>query len=96
MKALHFIDSEWHGHFGQRGSDIVVHVKNVVHSVQQMKFGPCCGPGGGGTDSLSLGTNCETTAPPFWLLTTPVLQPPNLQPALFMEAKGQPLEINIE
>ena len=24
--------------------------------------------GGGGTDSLSLGTNCETTAPPFWPL----------------------------
>ena len=43
MKALHFIDSEWHGYFGQRGSDIVVHVVHVVHSVKQMKIGPCCG-----------------------------------------------------
>ena len=54
------------------------------------------GGGGGGTDSLSLGTNCETTAPPFWPLTAPVLLPPNLQPPIFMEAQGQPLEINIE
>ena len=55
------------------------------------------GEGGGGTDSLSLGTNCETAPPlPFWPLTAPVLHPPNLQPPLFMEAEGQPLEINIE
>ena len=27
--------------------------------------------GGGGTDSLSLGTNCETTAPLFWTKDSP-------------------------
>ena len=53
-------------------------------------------PPGGGTDSLSLGTNCETTAPLFGQRTAPVLLPPNLQPPLFMGAQGQPLEINSE
>ena len=41
--------------------------------------------GGGGTDSLSLGTNCETTAPPpFWPLTAPVLQPPKFWKILYI------------
>ena len=53
-------------------------------------------PGGGGTDSLSLSTNCETTAPLFGQRTASVLLPPILQPPLFMGAQGQPLEINIE
>ena len=49
-----------------------------------------------GTDSLSLGTNCETTAPIFGQRTAPVFIPLDLQPPLFMDAQGQLLEINIE
>ena len=53
-------------------------------------------PGEGGTDSLSLSTNCETTAPRFGQSTAPVLLPPNLQPPLFMDNQAQPLEISIK
>ena len=42
--------------------------------------------GGGGTDSLSLGTNCETTAPFLDKGQPLVLPSPNLQPPLFMDA----------
>ena len=42
--------------------------------------------GGGGTDSLRLGTNCETTAPLF----------DKGQPPLCMDAQEQPLEISIK
>ena len=52
--------------------------------------------GGGGTDSLSLSTNCETTAPLFGQRTAPVLLPPNLQPPLFMDNQAQPLEISVK
>ena len=52
------------------------------------------GGGGGDTDSLSLSTNCETTAPIFGQRTAPVLLPPNLQPPLFMVNEAQPLEIS--
>ena len=54
------------------------------------------GPGGGGTDSLSLSTNCETTAPLFGQRTAPVLLPSNLQPPLFKDNTSQPLEISIK
>ena len=54
--------------------------------------------GGGGADSLGLGTNCETTAPPpFFDKGQPlVLLFPNLQPPLFMDTQEQPLEISIK
>ena len=52
------------------------------------------GGGGEGTDSLSLGTHLETTAPPplFGHGQAMVLQSPNLL-LLFMGAQGQPLQI---
>ena len=57
------------------------------------------GGGGGGTDSFSLGTDLETTAPPPLFLfgrgQPLVLPSPNLQPLLFTEAQGQPLQIVI-
>ena len=50
--------------------------------------------GGGGTDSLRLGTNCETTAPPLFDKGQPmVLLSPNLQPPLLKGTQEQPLEI---
>ena len=49
--------------------------------------------GGGGTDSLSLGTDLETTAPLYGHGQALVLSSPILQPPLFMETQGQPLEI---
>ena len=56
--------------------------------------------GGGGGGALTLWAWVPTAKlqppPPFWPLTAPVLQLPNLQPHLFMEGQGQPLEINIE
>ena len=48
-------------------------------------------PGGGGTDSLSLGTHLETTAPFLGNGQPLVLPSPDLQPPLFKEAQGQPL-----
>ena len=56
---------------------------------------PCPPPtlGWGGTDSLSLGTDFETTFPFFGHGQPLVLPSPNLQPPLFMEAQGQPLQI---
>ena len=54
---------------------------------------------GVGTDSLRLGTNCETTALPplFFDKGQPlVLLSPNLQPPLFMDTQEQPLEISIK
>ena len=54
------------------------------------------GRGGGGTDSLSLRTNCETTAPLFGQGTAPVLLPPNLHPPLFMDNQAQSLEISVK
>ena len=54
---------------------------------------------GGCTDSLSLCTNCKTTAPPppfFWDKGQPLVLPsPKLQPPLFMDTQKQPLEIII-
>ena len=50
----------------------------------------------GGTDSFSLATNLETTAPPplrFWSRTAPGFASTDLHPPLFMEAQGQPLQI---
>ena len=50
----------------------------------------------GGTDSLSLGTNCSYS-PPFLDKRQPlVLLPPNSQPPLFMDAQGQPSTLNDE
>ena len=46
---------------------------------------PRGGGGGGVTDSLSLGTNCKTTAPFFNNGQPLVLPIPNLQPLLFMD-----------
>ena len=46
---------------------------------------------GGGTNSLSLGTNCTATAPLLWQRTAPGFA--NLQPPLFMDTQEQPLEI---
>ena len=51
------------------------------------------GVGRGGTDSLSLGTHLETTTPLFGHGQPLVLPSPNLQPPLFMETQGQPLQI---
>ena len=53
-----------------------------------------CPPGGGGW--LSLGINCETTAPFFDKGQPLVLQSPNLQPPIFMDTQEQPLEINVK
>ena len=64
-------------------------------SCNQLNFPPG-GGGGRGTDSLSLSTNCETTAPLFGQRTAPVLLPPNLQPPLFMDNQAQPLEISVK
>ena len=54
------------------------------------------GPGGGGTDSLSLGTNCETAAPLFDKIQPLVLPSRNLQLPLFIDTQEQPLEISIK
>ena len=54
------------------------------------------GWGGGGTKSLSLDTDLGTTAPHplFFGHGQPLVLPyPDLQPALLMEAQGQPLQI---
>ena len=51
--------------------------------------------GGGGTDFLNLGTDLETTVPLFGHGQPLVLPSPNLQPPLFVEAQGQPLQIVI-
>ena len=55
-------------------------------------------PGGrGGTESLSLGTNCETTAPPpFWTKDSPCFATDTFTAPPFMDTNGQPIEINIE
>ena len=55
-------------------------------------MGPWPGWGGGGTDSLSLGTNCETTAPLFGQRAAPILLPPHLTPPLLIDAQEQPME----
>ena len=53
-----------------------------------------CDPrGGGDTDSLSLGTDLETTAPLFGQGQPLVVPSPNVQPPFFTEAQGQPLQI---
>ena len=52
------------------------------------------GGGGGGTDSLRLGTNCESDSPPPPLFDKgqPLeLLSSNLQPPLFMDTQEQPL-----
>ena len=54
------------------------------------------GGGGGGTDSISLSTNCETTAPLFGQRTVPALLPPNLLPPLFMDNQAQSLENSVK
>ena len=51
------------------------------------------GPSRGVTDSLSLGTNLETTVHLFGHGQPLVLQPPNVQPPLFMEAQEQHFHI---
>ena len=54
------------------------------------------GGGGGDTDSLSLGTNCETTAPLFGQMTAPGFAISKFTAPLFMDASEQPLEISIK
>ena len=49
---------------------------------------------GGATHSFGVGTNCETTAPTFWQRQLLDFQCQNLQPPIFIEAQGQPLQIN--
>ena len=53
--------------------------------------------GGGGTDSLSWGTDLETTAPPplFGHGQPLVLPSSNLQPPLFIKANDSPLKLSL-
>ena len=96
-------------HIMVRGSS--THVRTTDHQARWVLLGTRCSVvinkvqllarfksrgGGGGTDSLSLSTNCETTAPLFEQRTAPVLLPPNLQPPLFMDNQAQPLEISVK
>ena len=79
--------SVWRPHWSRHQNMLRVWIKAVA--IQPLRPE-------GGTDSLSLSTNCETTAPLFGQRTSPVLLPPNLQPPLYMGAQGQPLDINHE
>ena len=56
--------------------------------------GPDTRGGGGGTDSLSLGTNCETTVPPFWTKDSPYFATSTFTAPSFHGC--QPPEINTE
>ena len=86
--------SKWLGIFWKNCKVVICNFNPKVLSILGETRLP--GGGGGGTDSLSLSTNCETTAPLFGQRTAPVLLPPNLQPPLFMDNQAQPLEIRVK